>query len=102
MSRLAPSRTRHATLRPGAARSLVRRLHFGRYSFRLEDIRLGPACTVWVGGDDIGAIKAGAPFIHALAGPSTGKEGASTRGGGGASGHSMHATFALHSGQVRE
>lgn len=36
------------------------------WSFALENIVLGPRTTVWVGGEDIEAIKLGAPFIQML------------------------------------
>eukprot|EP00405_Crypthecodinium_cohnii_P009879 CAMPEP_0206427216 /NCGR_PEP_ID=MMETSP0324_2-20121206/4893_1 /ASSEMBLY_ACC=CAM_ASM_000836 /TAXON_ID=2866 /ORGANISM="Crypthecodinium cohnii, Strain Seligo" /LENGTH=349 /DNA_ID=CAMNT_0053892423 /DNA_START=85 /DNA_END=1134 /DNA_ORIENTATION=- len=34
------------------------------WSFCLEDIKLGPKMTVWVGGEDLEAIKIGSPFLH--------------------------------------
>lgn len=36
------------------------------YSFKLEDIRLRERLTVWVGENDIEAIKVGSPFIQSL------------------------------------
>lgn len=36
------------------------------WSFALESIALGPRLSIWVGGDDIPAIKIGAPFLNQL------------------------------------
>lgn len=36
------------------------------WSFMVENIKLGSACTIWVGEKDFPAIKAGAPFLHSL------------------------------------
>jgi hypothetical protein len=36
------------------------------WSFMVENIKLGAALTFWVGGEDLPAIKVGAPFLQSL------------------------------------
>jgi len=36
------------------------------YSFTMETIALGPRLTIWYGGEDVGVIKLGAPFLQSL------------------------------------